>query len=153
MHPMVFAVMLAIAAEGVPPVGCDGPPSESHPGYFTQGGWTLPQFEGKEFGVQFLCKGKEAIIVFQLLQSMTPEGMPVWKTLAERKVSVPKGDGLLMVSACKFKGVEDPEIVPVGHYSKSGEAKIVRAYRANRATGALEPIAAVSAVECEVEGD
>jgi hypothetical protein len=92
------------------------------------------------------------LIVLQQVQSRTPDGMPVWKILAKKKIKLAKGEGLLTVSTCKVGGEPSEEVVPLGRYSKEGAAIITRAFRANRAKETFEVITS-STVECEVEGD
>ena len=153
MHFMVAAVLFSQAI-GVPPQpACNGNPSKEHPGYKTQAGWTITAVDApKELAVEFLCKASEGLIVLQQVESRTPDGMPVWKILAEKKIKLAKGEGLLTVSTCQVGGQPDEEVVPLGHYSKDGAAVITRAFRANRAKETFEVIAA-STVACEVEGD
>jgi len=153
MHALLLALMMQAA--GVPPQpGCapGGSLSETHPGFQVVASWTLDDFEGREYGVEYQCKGAEGIIVLQRLEKRTADGLPVWTTIAERKIAVPKDNGLLEGGTCKLKGSEpDAEIVPIGHYSKAGEAIVIRAYRASRAHRAIEVVKAP--VTCEVEGD
>ena len=152
MHVLIAAVLFAQAA-GVPPQPtCYGTPSTQHPGYTTQAGWALPPIDDRELGVEYLCRGSEALIVLQSVLSRTPDGMPVWKVLAERRFKLAKGDGALTVAKCDVKGKEDPEVVPIGHYSDEGAAVITRAFRANRAKATFEVIAPAG-IKCEVEGD
>lgn len=153
MHALLLA--LALQAVGVPPQpGCapGGTPSETHRGFQIVAGWTLDEFEGREYGVEYQCKGSDGIIVLQRLERRTADGLPVWKIIAERRIAVPKGNGLLEGGTCRQQGREtDLEIVPIGHYSKSGDAVVTRAYRASRAHGAIENVKLP--VTCEVEGD
>lgn len=153
MHALLLALM--IQAAGVPPQpGCapGGTPSDTHPGFQIVSGWTLDEFEGREYGVEYQCKGAEGIIVLQRLEKRTADGLPVWTTIAERKIAVPKDNGLLEGGVCKLQGSDpDAEIVPIGHYSKAGAAIVTRAYRASRAHGAIEVLK--TTVTCEVEGD
>ena len=153
MHVLIAAVFFAQAI-GVPPQpSCAGNASKEHPGYKTQAGWTISSTDdAKELAVEFLCKGNEGLIVLQQVQSRTPDGIPVWKILAEKKIKLAKGEGLLTVSTCKVGGEPSDEVVPLGHYSKDGAAVITRAFRANRAKEIFEVITP-STVECEVEGD
>jgi hypothetical protein len=153
MHALIAAVLFAQAI-GVPPQpSCDGNPSKEHPGYKTQAGWAITAIDApKELAVEFLCKGSEGLVVLQQVQSRTSDGIPVWKILAEKKIRLAKGEGLLTVSTCKVGGEPSEEVVPLGHYSKEGAAVITRAFRANRAKETFEVITR-SSVECEVEGD
>jgi hypothetical protein len=138
MHWMTLVLLLQI---GVPPPTCG------------TAGWMLEELDGREYGVEFTCRGGEATIVLQLLEGRTSDGLPIWKNIAQRKIVIRKGDGLLEGGTCKLKGSEpDAEIVPVGHYTKEGQAKITRAFRANRTHKAIELLPAAR-VECEVEGD
>src|SRR2546423_6593789 len=153
MTSLLLALMMQ--AVGVPPQpGClpGATPSKTHAGFQIVAGWTLDDHEGKAYGVEYQCKDTEGIIVLQRLESRTADGLPVWKTIAERKIALPKGDGLLEGGTCKTQGSEiDAEIVPIGHYSSAGQAVVTRAYRASRAHRAVETIKAP--VTCEVEGD
>ena len=153
MHVLIAAVLFAQAV-GVPPQpSCDGNPSKEHPGYKTQAGWTITSTgDPKELGVEFLCKGSEGLILLHSVVSRTADGIPVWKILAQKKIKLAKGEGLLTVSTCTVGGKPDEEVVPLGHYSKAGAAVITRAFRANRAKETFEVIAPAT-IACEVEGD
>jgi hypothetical protein len=155
----MFLITLALLLQvGVPPQpACDGEnakSSDTHPGFVILSGWMLTELDGKEYAVEYLCRDNEALIVLQLLLGRKDDGLPIWKTLAERKIVVPKGDGFLEGGMCKLKGAEDidSEIVPIGHYTSEGAAKVTRAYRVNRARKAVMTMSAVK-VECEVLGD
>jgi hypothetical protein len=89
MHLIVFALLMQV---GVPPPTCGN------------AGWMLEQLDGKEYGVEFVCKGSKATIVLQLLEGRKADGLPIWKTISERKIAVPKGDGLLEGGTCKLAG-------------------------------------------------
>ena len=152
MHALIAAVLFAQAV-GVPPQpSCIGNPSKEHPGYKSQAGWAITAIDApKELAVEFLCKGSEGLIVLQQVRSRTSDGIPVWKILAQKKIKLAKGEGLLTVSTCTVGGEPSEEVVPLGHYSKDGAAVITRAFRANRAKETLEIISPAK-VECEVEG-
>jgi hypothetical protein len=138
MHWIMLPLLMQV---GVPPPTCGS------------AGWMLENLDGKEYGVEFVCRGGEAVITLQLLEGRKADGLPIWKTIAQRKIALAKGDGLLEGATCNLKGTEpDAEIVPIGHYTKGGQAKITRAFRASRAHKAIELLPAAS-VECEVEGD
>ena len=152
MHALIAAVFFAQAI-GVPPQpSCNGNPSKEHPGYKTQAGWTITSTDDtKELGVEFLCKGSDGLIVLQQVLSRTSDGMPVWKILAEKRIKLAKGEGLLTVSTCKIGGEPSEEVVPLGHYAKDGAAVITRAFRANRTKEVFEMLSPKK-VDCEVEG-
>ena len=151
MHALIAAVLFAQAI-GVPPQSaCDGNPSKEHPGYMSQAMAIGSADDSKELAIEFLCKGNQGLIVLQQVLSHTPDGNPVWKILAKKKIKLAKGEGLLTVSTCKVGGEPSDEVVPLGRYSKEGAAIITRAFRANRAKEIFEVITP-STVECEVEG-
>ena len=93
--------MLALLMQvGVPPPTCG------------TAGWMLENLDGKEYGVEFVCRGGEAVITLQLLEGRKADGLPIWKTIAQRKIALANGDGLLEGGTCNLKGSEpDAEIV------------------------------------------
>ena len=101
-----IALLVFAQAIGVPPQpSCDGNPSKEHPGYKTQAGWAITAIDApKELAVEFLCKGSEGLILLQSVERRTPDGIPVWKILAQKKIKLAKGEGLLTVSTCKVGG-------------------------------------------------
>ncbi|HYS54707.1 MAG TPA: hypothetical protein VER58_13190 [Thermoanaerobaculia bacterium] len=132
---------------------CAGTPSKEHPGYKSQVGSMLPAIDARELGIEFLCKGSEGLILLQALESRTPDGLPVWKALAEKKIRILKGETFLTTGACTVKGSEDPEVLPFGQYGKKGEPIITRAFRANRAKESIDVLDPATVKCAAVEGE
>ena len=142
MHVLMAAMLMAT---------CAGTPSKERPGYMSQVGSMLPAIDARELGIEFLCKDSEGLILLQSIESRTAGGLPVWKTLAEKKIKRLKGETFLTLGVCKVKGSEDDEVLPFGHYDKKGAPIITRAFRANRAKESID-VLDPSTVKCEAAG-
>ena len=120
------------------------------PGFVSHGGWMLPDFDGREFGIEYLRGDAEGIVVFQVLESRREDGSAVWKTLDEKKLKVREGDDIVFGGICKRDGTDDPEIVVIGKQDEEGKVTIRTALRANRSAKRLEVISA-KGLQCESE--
>ncbi|MGZ5493672.1 MAG: hypothetical protein ACXW3E_09425, partial [Thermoanaerobaculia bacterium] len=62
MRLAAFVSALFLAATALADERCDlGRPSNDYPGYKSLGGWMLPDLEGREYGVEYLCQGTDAL--------------------------------------------------------------------------------------------
>jgi hypothetical protein len=139
-------ILLLLAA----PAGADciGNRSPEHPDYRSLGGRMLTDVgDGREYGIEVLCRERERLILFQMVETRTASGEAAWKTLDSKTIVMAKNQDVLVDSLCKWKGVATEGVIGIGHVVKSRDV-VAKAFLANSKSGKLEPLPAAN-VTCE----
>jgi hypothetical protein len=127
---------------------CIGNRSPENPDYRSLGGRMLTDVsDGHEYGIEVLCRERERLILFQMVEMRTESGEAAWKTLDSKTITLAKNQDVLVDSLCKWKGVAREGVIGIGHVIKSKDV-VSKAFLANAKTGKLEPLPP-AAVSCE----